>query len=89
MEKCFWCGCEIIEKPNYIKYFGYVCDKDYAEMGYSKMDKEEQQKIVEEFAEKLINSQKDTTPEFEKTFWKNYRKLLAKFDENGISEEKK
>ena len=48
------------------------------------MNKQEQLEIVKEFAEKLINSQKDTTPEFEKIFGKNYRKLLARFDENVI-----
>ena len=51
------------------------------------MNEQEQLNIVKEFAEKLLNSQKDTTPEFEKTFRTNYRKLLARFDGNGISTE--
>ena len=48
------------------------------------MNNKEQLNIVKEFAEKLIDSQKDTPPEFEATFRKNYRKLFARFDENGI-----
>ena len=34
MEKCFWCSCELTGEPKYIKDFGYVCDKDYKELGY-------------------------------------------------------
>jgi hypothetical protein len=33
--------------------------------------------ILKEFAEKLISSQQDTTPEFEKVFRDNFRKLLV------------
>ena len=42
-------------------------------------DHKEQLNIVKDFAYNLIHSQKDTLPEFEKTFRKNFRKLLVKF----------
>lgn len=38
----------------------------------------DKQQILNEFYQKLASEQKDTTPEFEKTFRKHFRRLLSK-----------
>ena len=59
MEKCFWCGCEIIGTPNHLKDFGYVCDKDYQEMGYNDITPEFEKAFRKDFRKFLVKGDKN------------------------------